>query len=55
MLFNHFFNKKNLEKDVYDYRSLKSNHKPWLVLSSSKKNQNFYRDESLARITGGVL
>ena len=55
MLFNHFFNKKNLEKDVYDYRSLKSNHKPWLVLSSSKKNQNFYRDQSLARITGGVL
>jgi hypothetical protein len=55
MLFNHFFNKRNLEKDIYDYRSLKSNHKPWLVLSSSKKNQNFYRDQSLARITGGVF
>lgn len=55
MLFNCFFNKVKLEQDVYDYRSLKNNNKPWLVISSSKKNQNFYRDQCLARMTGGVL
>jgi hypothetical protein len=55
MLFNFFFNKVILEQDIYDYRSLKTNNKPWLVISSSKKNQNFYRDQCLARMTGGVL
>ncbi len=55
MLFKRFFDKVKPEQDVYDFRSLKNNHKPWLVLSSSKKNQNFYRDQCLARITGGIL
>ena len=55
MLFNRFFKKVNPEQDIYDYRFLKTMHKPWLVLSSSKKNQNFYRDQSLAKLTGGIF
>jgi hypothetical protein len=54
MLIN-LFRINKVEQDIYDYRSLKSNYKPWLVISSSKKNQNFYRDQALAKVTGGIF
>jgi len=55
MNFRKLFIKHSVEKDIYDFRSFKSKNKPWLILSSSKKNQNFYRDKSLAAMTGGIF
>jgi hypothetical protein len=55
MNFRKLFIKHTVEKDIYDFRSIKSENKPWLILSSSKKNQNFYRDKSLANMTGGIF
>lgn len=55
MNFRNLFAKHSIEKDIYDFRSFNSKNKPWLILSSSKKNQNFYRDKSLATITGGIF
>jgi hypothetical protein len=49
------FIKSGLEIDIYDYRLLKSKNSPWLIFSSSKKNQNFYRDKCLAEMTGGIF
>jgi hypothetical protein len=54
-MFKNFFAKHSLERDVYDYRSSRPENKPWLILSSSKKNQNFYRDKTLAEMTGGIF
>lgn len=46
---------KSDEQDIYDFRDSGSTLQPWVVISSSKKNQNFYRDLTLARLTNGIF
>lgn len=55
-IFSRFLVFKKLEDEcLYDFRSYKSTFQPWVIFSGSKKNQNYYRDLTFARLTGGIF